>query len=404
MKYFRQDIIYAQRTRADLLKWKLIISAALGAVGLGIYRPEAKATDSLFPFELAFCLIPFVCAYVDLLCYHLNLRIFVINKFFKRFKVECPNQKSQNTNWENNIFFFQQYEATCDQVRSTFELESWALKWTSILLLVSIIILIYFAPNKTEAYLFLIAGILGVLMAIITETVYDNKIADLKYIQLEEIRLTNTDNHNGTIKPQKPNKLVQLEWIKRFSLPLLTIFLVVGIRLIYNCIENMINYKTDESSPNISTETFLIILAGILYIIAATLIENFYRKIIDLQIEKIQFDSSNHLYKLIKECKFYLLFILIIIYQITYFLLTNTLNLIFWSIELQNIEFQLLCIGFLLLIIGLLLILWAFMIVSNKITTSTRTKTERPINRRDNPNKGIETPNNPRQEHDNSTQ
>ena len=77
----RQEIRETQTTRSDLFKWKLIISAALGAVGLGITK-GSQSNDYSSNLDLAFCLIPFVCACVDLLSYHLNLRILVINKFF----------------------------------------------------------------------------------------------------------------------------------------------------------------------------------------------------------------------------------------------------------------------------------------------------------------------------------
>ena len=63
---FRTEIVEAQKGRTDLLKWKLILVAALGALGLGIngFSKDAKPALSL---DLALCLIPLVCVYVDLL-------------------------------------------------------------------------------------------------------------------------------------------------------------------------------------------------------------------------------------------------------------------------------------------------------------------------------------------------
>jgi hypothetical protein len=68
------EIIEAQRQRADLIKWKVVLIAALGTVGLGL-----SATVVTSPWVLI-C-VPFVCAYVDLMCMNLWLRIHVIGEF-----------------------------------------------------------------------------------------------------------------------------------------------------------------------------------------------------------------------------------------------------------------------------------------------------------------------------------
>ena len=279
----RQEIRDTQTARSDLFKWKLIISAALGALGLGIKSSESSPYSS--NVDLAFCLIPFVCAYVDLLCYHLNLRIFVINKFFNRFKID----ENQVNDWKE-IYLLHLYEKTCHQVRDAFELESWVLKWSSIFISVGIIILIFLAQNRTDAYLFLSAGVLGVLMAIISETVYEHKVTDLESIELSKIELQkkyfnsiklfeSSENGNEHLKP-----LRHLEWIKRFSLVLLTSFSLVGVLLVNI---NISKYPIKEPSHITDTPKDMI-LPGILFILAATLIEYFYRRIIDWQKEKIE--------------------------------------------------------------------------------------------------------------------
>ena len=190
MVNIRQEIRETQNIRSDLFKWKLIISAALGAVGLGITK-GSQLSDYRSNVDLLFCLIPFVCAYVDLLCYHLNLRILIINKFFNRFTID----DNQVNDWKE-IYLLHHYEETCGQVRDSFELESWVLKWSSIFLSVGVIILNFLPQNKTDAKLFLIAGVLGVLMAIITETIYENKVTELKYKKLKSITLPNIKNDN----------------------------------------------------------------------------------------------------------------------------------------------------------------------------------------------------------------
>jgi hypothetical protein len=64
----------SQKTRTDLLKWKIILVAAIGGAGLGL---GSTAGTNYY----LFCLIPLVCVYVDILCSHMNLRIMVIGRF-----------------------------------------------------------------------------------------------------------------------------------------------------------------------------------------------------------------------------------------------------------------------------------------------------------------------------------
>jgi hypothetical protein len=70
MEILRQEIIEAQKIRAELNKWKLLIVSALTAVGLGL--TESRSVPYA---ELVLCGIPFACAYVDLLHYHQGLII-----------------------------------------------------------------------------------------------------------------------------------------------------------------------------------------------------------------------------------------------------------------------------------------------------------------------------------------
>jgi hypothetical protein len=74
-----EEILQAQQSRSDLLKWKLVLTAALGAAGFG-FGLGKDVTSS--PLLLA--LIPFACVYVDLLCYNLSMRQLVIGAFFRK--------------------------------------------------------------------------------------------------------------------------------------------------------------------------------------------------------------------------------------------------------------------------------------------------------------------------------
>jgi phosphorylase kinase alpha/beta subunit len=109
------EILGAHTTRADYLKWKLILVAALGAAGFGL---EGKG--QLAPLFLA--LIPFVCIYVDLLCANLNARIIVIGTFFAM----CRRDP---------------YERFVQGKRDVFDTEDWALHGSTLVVCFIVILI-----------------------------------------------------------------------------------------------------------------------------------------------------------------------------------------------------------------------------------------------------------------------
>ncbi len=103
-----EEIIETEKSRSDILKWKLVLVAVLGAVGLGL---SGKANAS--PLVLA--MIPFVCVYVDLLCCNCNIRTIVIGTYY-------------------SISRRDSYERFVGKHRHAFEMENWALYWSTRLL------------------------------------------------------------------------------------------------------------------------------------------------------------------------------------------------------------------------------------------------------------------------------
>jgi hypothetical protein len=75
----RTEVIESQKVRSDLLKWKLLICAVVGATALGLSEKATKA-------PLALAVIPLACLYVDLLCRHLSLRNHAIGCFLRESK------------------------------------------------------------------------------------------------------------------------------------------------------------------------------------------------------------------------------------------------------------------------------------------------------------------------------
>lgn len=290
---FREEIIETQKARSDLLKWKLVITAALAAVGLGVTTSSSNKPS--VDIDLALCLIPFVCAYVDLLCYHLNLRMFVINKFFKRIKTTNKSQIQTNKSQVHDdllrsIRLIHDYEETCEKVRFAFELESSTLKWSSIVLSLLVIAYSYYANTRINAIWFLLAGILGVIMAYLSERVYEYKCKELERKDLPEIDLTEPPESPKSISNNKKtqsflsflryvlNYLLNKERLPYIICVIYSMFLfVVGIWLIV--IYLTINLESKSCGglryPEVA---FLLILSGILCIFSSTLIENFFRK------------------------------------------------------------------------------------------------------------------------------
>jgi len=99
MQLLKREINQTQEDEHDLAKWKLIVTAALGATALGL-SGENHSSPPLW----LLLFIPFVCAYVDLYDYQYRLRVLVIAKFIRE-QGDDPELKK--------------YEAECERVRES---------------------------------------------------------------------------------------------------------------------------------------------------------------------------------------------------------------------------------------------------------------------------------------------
>lgn len=84
MEGLHGEVVEAQRQRGELVRWKLILVAGLGAVGLGL---TTSINDSPH-LPLVLACIPFVCAYIDAIVVHLSLRVRVIGGFRRTLRGE----------------------------------------------------------------------------------------------------------------------------------------------------------------------------------------------------------------------------------------------------------------------------------------------------------------------------
>ena len=79
----RDEIRKTQGAQSELMKWKLIAVAAIGAIGLGL--PKVGGSSGATPglrYQVL-CLVPLLCLYADLVCLHYMLRIITIGAFIK---------------------------------------------------------------------------------------------------------------------------------------------------------------------------------------------------------------------------------------------------------------------------------------------------------------------------------
>lgn len=103
----RSEIVQSQQIYIDLLKWKVILTAALGGAGLGV-------NFSKQPIPVVFALIPLVSVYVDVACSHVYRRILVIANWFKMWP-ERAERIGKVTPAES---FICGYEHWCDEAWS----------------------------------------------------------------------------------------------------------------------------------------------------------------------------------------------------------------------------------------------------------------------------------------------
>ncbi len=110
----RDEIIESQKARTDLMKWKLVLAAATGAAGFGTGSNVPQGSHP--PFVLL-ALIPFICLYVDAVCFHNEIRIMTIARFLR-------------TRDKHSVE--REYEEYYKKYRSYFSLEGFALLITTL--------------------------------------------------------------------------------------------------------------------------------------------------------------------------------------------------------------------------------------------------------------------------------
>ena len=130
----RDEIIESQKARTELMKWKLILVAALGGASLGI---RLKSTMDRNPPYGLLGLVPLVCLYVDAVCIHVELRIMAIGRFIRTGGLGSVAADSIE----------RRYEEYCAKNRPTFSLEGVALALTTLTVSSPVLAIGIFLPD-----------------------------------------------------------------------------------------------------------------------------------------------------------------------------------------------------------------------------------------------------------------
>jgi hypothetical protein len=166
MNTLRSELIESQKTRSDLMKWKLLIVAGIGGAALG-FSGEGPGNA-----HFALAVLPLACAYVDLLCRNLSLRTKAIGLFIEHGAHDSAPLRA----------YEKFYRDIHDSVWGRMSLESWALRWSTVLISIAIVPVGILAgssrwhPLSWPSGLFYASSVLGLVVALWIERTYRKHI------------------------------------------------------------------------------------------------------------------------------------------------------------------------------------------------------------------------------------
>ena len=164
-KALRQEIIESQKTQADYLKWKLISVATVASISLG-FGPTN--TTSVKGAKLLLCLIPLICAYIDLISIHIMIRIITIGVYLK----------VSGSPYEKFVFKIRDKASV-----NPFVFEASALHGSSLVFNVILILLGFSLPlsDWPQQYLtaYIVAGSLGIVATLFSWLLYTVRARDV---------------------------------------------------------------------------------------------------------------------------------------------------------------------------------------------------------------------------------
>uniref|UniRef100_UPI004056DBDE hypothetical protein n=1 Tax=Candidatus Electronema sp. TaxID=2698783 RepID=UPI004056DBDE len=172
----RNEIVESEKSRMDFLKYKLIVIASLGAIGLGF---SEQHTNAKIEPDYILCIIPFICAYVDLLCYHNTIRILVIACFLDY----------NNDPYEGYIGQLD-HNNPYGGARYLFNMEDFVLHWSSIAIsffLFSYSLIPFLNNLKIKGIIFLLVGAIAIIVNFSTKLSF-KRHQDVLFATAEKIK------------------------------------------------------------------------------------------------------------------------------------------------------------------------------------------------------------------------
>lgn len=171
----RTEIIESEKARIDLLKYKLVVVASLAAIGLGFSERNA---NTKIASDYILCIIPFACAYVDLLCYHNTIRTLVIASFLKH----------NDDPYEDYIYQLGN-ELHTKSAEYFFNMEDIALFWSSItlsILLVMYSIIPFFSEyDHVKGSVFWFVGLMAIIANYLTKLSFNQHVIILSLTSIK---------------------------------------------------------------------------------------------------------------------------------------------------------------------------------------------------------------------------
>jgi hypothetical protein len=169
----RLEIVESQKTQAEFLKWKLLGVAGIGSLALGM-SDRTPVTN----LDLLLCLIPLICAYVDLISVHIMLRIVAIGTYLRKSKRAVGGAVKD-------------YESFLHEVRKRrradpFILELLALHGSTFVFSLFVVVagwrLTFERPS--DAYVYLISGGVGILTTLGLVATFGSRIERINRVDV----------------------------------------------------------------------------------------------------------------------------------------------------------------------------------------------------------------------------
>ena len=102
----RNEIVEAEKTETEYIKWKLIAVGSVASISLG-FTPGSAPPQHSVRLDLLLCAIPLICAYIDFVSINVVLRIATIGAYLRKAGIEYEKFVFDCAKSDANPFIFQ---------------------------------------------------------------------------------------------------------------------------------------------------------------------------------------------------------------------------------------------------------------------------------------------------------